>query len=37
MSKEEYKNVHNETHRAPQREGKGRPLLGAGALPPNCD
>lgn len=37
MSKREYKNVHSETHRAPQREGKGRPLLGAGVLPPNHD
>jgi hypothetical protein len=37
MSKGEYKNIHNETQKPPQREGKGRPLLCAGVLSPNHD
>lgn len=35
MSKGEHKNVHNETQKPPEREGKERTLLSAGVLPPN--
>lgn len=35
MSKGEHKNVHNETQKPPQREGKGTALLCTGVLPPN--